>query len=177
MKTTQHIKTLESLIRTWTIELDRYTDEQFLRKPDAHQWSIGQVYMHLIRSAQDFHLRQVRLCLDRQSTNITGGKKLPGILTYAFGVIPPVRVSVPPSPQYTPPQPTGKEEVRSGLQEVLAAVRAVAPEVEQAPSDWKSEHPAFGYLNAAEWFQLIPMHFRHHFRQQKRLNTFLGVTR
>lgn len=176
MKTTQHLQTLESLVHTWTTELDRYTDEQFLLKPDAHQWSIGQVYMHLIRSALGFHLKQVRLCLEKQSTNIAGGKKLPGMLAFAFGMFPPIRVSVPPSPQYTPPQPSGKEEVRNGLQEVLTAVRAIAAEVEQAPTDWKSPHPAFGYLNAAEWFHLIPMHYKHHFRQQKRLNAFLGVT-
>jgi hypothetical protein len=38
----------------------------------------------------------------------------------------------------------------------------------------KTAHPAFGFLNAREWFHLIEMHFRHHLRQKKRLDRFLA---
>jgi len=47
--------------------------------------------------------------------------------------------------------------------------------VEQSPLESKTPHPAFGYLNAREWYQIIPMHFHHHLRQKSRLDKFLGV--
>jgi hypothetical protein len=37
----------------------------------------------------------------------------------------------------------------------------------------KTAHPAFGFLDAFEWFQLIEIHFRHHLRLKNRLDKFL----
>jgi len=166
----------EHIADRWISDIDKYTDEQFLKKPDEHQWSIGQVYVHLIQSANSFHLKQIQLCAERKGKELSGGKKVPGRISFTLGMFPPVRIHVPPSPSYTPGQPADKNEVRRQLQELKQTMKDHLSKAERAPLLQKTEHPAFGYLNAREWFHLVLMHFRHHRRQQARVNTFLGVT-
>ncbi|MFA6439004.1 MAG: DinB family protein [Bacteriovoracaceae bacterium] len=175
MSLEKYYRQCETIASLWIEDINRYTDEQFLRKPDDRQWSIGQVYEHLIQSAMSFHLEQIRLCTDKRGVEMQGGKKPPGRIIYFFGNIPPMRIQVPPSPTYTPKQPSGKNEIADRLRGVLRVMKEIQPAVESASQSQKTEHPAFGYLNAREWFQLIPMHYRHHRRQQSRLNKFLGV--
>ena len=167
---------LEIMVEQWLSDLTLYSDEQLLRKPDDRQWSIGQVYIHLIQSAENFHLKQVELCATGKGETVSGGKTMPGRITYFLGVIPPVRVSVPPSEFYTPKQPVNKEEIRTRMRGMLEKVRLALPMAQNAPRGMKLKHPGFGYLDGREWFQLITMHYRHHRRQQKRLNTFLWIT-
>lgn len=175
MSMEKYQKQFETIAQQWITDLDQYSEEQFLRKPDEHHWSIGQVYVHLIQSAKNFHFKQIQLCIDRQGTEMKGGKKPPGILSYFLGFIPPVRVHVPPSPTYTPAQPSGKEQIAERLREVIREMNEIRSAVESASPNQKTVHPGFGYLNAQEWYRLIPMHYRHHRRQQKRLNTLLGI--
>jgi hypothetical protein len=33
------------------------------------------------------------------------------------------------------------------------------------PESGKLEHPYYGYLDAAQWFQIIGMHWKHHLQQ------------
>ncbi|MFA5832336.1 MAG: DinB family protein [Bacteroidota bacterium] len=166
----------EQIALRWIEDLNLYTEEQFLRKPDELQWSIGQVYVHLIQSAENFHLKQIQLCSNKNGKEMNGGKKLPGVISFTLGAFPPIRIKVPPSPSYTPQQPKNKEEVLEKLKKLVYTVKEIVPMVEKAPSEQKTEHPAFGYLNAREWYQLILMHYHHHRRQQKRLNHYLGIT-
>jgi hypothetical protein len=175
MSLTKFSKNFEKIAGEWIKDVELYSDEQFLRKPDEHQWSIGQVYVHLIQSTLNYHMQQIRQCAEKRGTEIRGGKKMPGRISYFLGVIPPVRVHVPPSPTYTPAQPVSKQEVAERLHEVIRSVNEIRGIAESASLTHKTAHPGFGYLNAQEWFQLIPMHYHHHRRQQKRLNDFLGV--
>lgn len=87
--------------------------------------------------------------------------------------LPPVKIKVPDSPEYTPTTPESTEEVKVRLQLLTAKMREIEPSVAGIPRDRKVPHPAFGYLSAIEWFQLVPMHFRHHLRQKQELDDFL----
>jgi hypothetical protein len=47
---------------------------------------------------------------------------------------------------------------------------------ERIPADrgeYKCIQPAFGWLNAHEWFWLNEQHFRHHLLQKARIDSFL----
>ncbi|MBP6671784.1 MAG: DinB family protein [Bacteroidetes bacterium] len=175
MLLTKYSKDFEKIAGEWIKDVELYSDEQFQRKPDEHQWSIGQVYVHLVQSALNYHIGQIRQCAEKKGTEIRGGKKMPGRISYFLGTIPPVRVHVPPSSAYTPAQPVSKEEIKERLKSVIQSVNDIREVAEQASVTHKTAHPGFGYLNAQEWYRLIPMHYRHHRRQQKRLNEFLGV--
>jgi hypothetical protein len=174
MKTTQSILLqFEKTARFWISSLDQYTEEQFAKKPDADSWSIGQVYNHLIVSARLYQLQQAALCLEGKQTEQKAGKKLPGKVIYFLGNIPPARVKVPASDTYTPKQPPNIESMRTGLEKLILIMRETEKKLSSVSEISKTFHPAFGYLNAREWFQLIEMHFRHHLRQKKRLDNFL----
>ena len=168
-------KKFESLAQIWLQAIDTYTEEQFVHVPAEGSWSIGQLYNHLINSAKNLNLKNIALCDEGKGTTISGGKKVPGAVTYFFGRIPPVRIKVPPSPTYTPKQPANKAEVKENFIEVIRLVKESRGKAEKALPIIKVAHPAFGFLNAAEWFQLLEMHYRHHLRQKKRLDLFLGV--
>lgn len=177
MSLSKYTKEFEKIAGDWIKDVELYSDGQFLRKPDEHQWSIGQVYVHLIQSALNYHMQQIRQCVEKKGTEIRGGKKVPGKIAYLLGRIPPVRVHVPPSPAYTPAQPVSKQDVIVRLHDVIRSVQEIRETAESASLTHKTAHPGFGYLNAQEWYRLIPMHYHHHRLQQKRLNEFLGVRR
>lgn len=176
MKTpSENFSKFESLVLIWQNEINKYTEEQFLRKPNDDEWSIGQVYAHLFQSAKFLHIKQIEQCVARQGTTINGEKTKKGKIVFVLGMFLPIRVEVPPSAQYTPAQPKNKEEVSEKLNQIIIEMKNILQTVERSPLESKTPHPAFGYLNAREWYQIIPMHFHHHLRQKSRLEKFLGV--
>jgi len=164
----------EKTSRFWLVSLNDYTEEQFARKPDEAQWSIGLVYYHLVIGTEHFHLRACRKCLKHGGEVIEGGKTLLGKIVFLFGSFPPVRFHFPPSERYTPKQPQNRAEMREGLLKLIETMRALAPQLDHASPVQKWKHPTFGMLNAVEWYRLIEMHFRHHLRQKARLDKFLA---
>ncbi|WNQ11456.1 DinB family protein [Paenibacillus aurantius] len=189
MNTKEMLLQFEETVDQYIRDLKDYSLEQLLWKPAEDEWSLGQMFGHLIGSAQFLHLRNVALCLEPDGSPAvsTIGKTQPGEEVYSAGSFPPVRVQVPPSPQYTPPQPESKDQLVDGLRNVVRRMVEMEPAVAAAFDPGSRElwepgkepavelvpptvaHPRFGGLNALEWFQLIEMHYRHHFLQKKRL--------
>ncbi|MGN7359051.1 DinB family protein [Paenibacillus sp. SAF-054] len=175
MDTQATIQDLERITQHYLEELECFSMEELTRKPGEEEWSLGQMYMHLIQASLYLHLKNVRTCAASAEGVITGGEKTErGKAAFAERAFPPIRVQVPPSPAYTPPQPGSKEQIREGLIHVLAEMRKSEPLVHTAPPENRVIHPGFGALNAEEWFALIEMHYRHHLRQKERLEGFLA---
>ena len=173
MKSTRTIlETFERHAELYVASLDAYSEEQFARKPDPASWSIGQMYGHLVVGTNAFHLQHIARCLEGKGS--TGGsKKFPGRVIFLIGGFPPARIKVPPSERYTPKQPENIAQMRSGLLQVIGAMRDIEGKVAGSSPQFKSEHPALGFLSAREWYRLIEMHFRHHLRQKARLEGWL----
>jgi len=190
MDTKKTLRAFEETVSLYIEELDRFSLEQLLWKPAEDEWSLGQMHVHLIRSAQFMQLRNVELCLAPNGSPMvaSAGKTAIGEEVFRAGSFPPDRVRVPPSPQYTPSQPDSKEQIVDGLRDtirrmteiepaVAAAFDPVAQAISEPGKDTANElvrntvaHPRLGELNALEWFQLIEMHYRHHLLQKKRLD-------
>jgi DinB superfamily len=184
MDTKETLSKFEETVSGYMRELDGLTLEQLLWKPAEDEWSLGQMYMHLIRSAQ-LHLRNVALCLEPGGSPEVSqaGKTKWGEDLFKGESFPPERIQLPPSPQYTPPQPESKEQLVAGLQDTLRRMVEIEPivasvfdPVAQRQSEPGKEivrntvlHPRFGGLNALEWFRLIEMHYRHHLLQKQHL--------
>jgi hypothetical protein len=173
MHPSKSLTKFNKVLAVWEQALDGYSEADFLRKPDEDAWSIGQVYVHLVGSAKVFHLRQATQCLENPAHQ-NEGKTMPGRIVYFLGGMLPMRIKVPPSPQYTPPQPQSIGEIREKIAALKPLMTEMADRIAQQSGSGKTTHPAFGHLNAEEWFQLIDMHFRHHLRQKRRLDTFLA---
>ncbi|QRG68658.1 DinB family protein [Brevibacillus choshinensis] len=168
MNTKELLQRFEESTARYIEELSRFTMEELRRQPSPSEWSIGQMYVHLYQSALYMQLANIAKC--QSGSDVTTGEKSEiGRDVFAKGELPPIRVQVPPSPEYTPAQPESKEQILEGLNAVVARVQEVEPQLQAISPEHKIAHPAFGLCNAQEWFQLIEMHYRHHFRQLDRL--------
>lgn len=186
MDTKEILRKFEDTVSGYLQELDRFTLEQLLWKPTADEWSLGQMYMHLIQSAQFMQLRNVALCLSPKDDPAVSStrKTKQGENLFAAGSFPPDRIHVPASPQYTPTQPGSKEQLADGLRDTVRRMVEIEPAVASAvdqmtPAQVETgyeapvhlvDHPRLGGLNALEWFCLVEMHYRHHLHQKKRLD-------
>jgi len=152
-------------------ELDQFTLEQLRQKQSEDEWSIGQMFQHLISSALYMQLRNIDQCMmPSQDSMVPGTEKTKvGVAIFSQGSFPPIRIHVQPSPQYTPEQPESKEQLLQGLHAVIQRMRDIEPTLEKVSKQNTVSHPRFGGLCAEEWFLLVEMHYRHHLLQLDRL--------
>ncbi|WP_438434041.1 DinB family protein [Gorillibacterium sp. sgz500922] len=186
MDAKETLRTFEETVSGYFQEINGLSLDQLLWKPAEDEWSLGQMYMHLIRSAQFMQLRNAALCLEPGGSPEVAhtGKTKPGEVLFKTGSFPPERIRVAPSPQYTPPQPESKEQLVDGLRDTLRRMVEIEPRIAsefdpviQVRREAGKEivrntvlHPRFGGLNAWEWFRLVEMHYRHHLLQKRRLD-------
>ncbi len=164
MEATPFIKT----INQWLEELNKYSFDQLLQKPQPDKWSLGQVYMHLIE-ATSYFLKQVEVCLktdDHSEDSMTEVAKS----MFANNQFPDKMIEGPPSNAATP-QPAAKQEIINGLEKLKERISAL--DHSNSTNKGKTRHPGHEYFNASEWLQYAHMHFRHHERQKGRVEVFL----
>ncbi|WP_282774942.1 DinB family protein [Phaeodactylibacter xiamenensis] len=172
MDNSKSLRQFEAILTIWEQALPGYSEVEFAQKPSPESWSVGQVYQHLIQASLDFHLKEVEHCLANDN-HAEQRKNLRGTIAYhMLGQFPPIRIKVPASESYTPKQPKNKAAVTKGLNQMRHAMKQLATQIDGQPSG-KTQHPGFDYLNASEWYRLVPMHFKHHLRQKARLDKYL----
>ena len=176
MNTKHVLEQFEIIANHYLNELPKYTLEQMTRKPSEDEWSLGQMYIHLVGSALFMQLRNLELCREQESTSVSNERSEMVKAIFAAGSFPPERIRVPASPQYTPKQPESLEEMAQGLRAVIARMREIEPTLAAIPADRMVAHPRMGLLNAVEWFIIVEMHYRHHLLQKERLDSFLRST-
>ncbi|MFC4075939.1 DinB family protein [Salinithrix halophila] len=161
----------EEIAGHYVTELDRYSLEQFRQKPAPEEWSLGQMYHHLLMSLR-FQLGMIEKCAE--GTGEPGREKTgAGKHIFHVGEFPDMKIKLPDRPELIPENPTDKKEVKEQLLETIEKIRELEPKIASISTNQKAHHPALGWLNATEWFQLIPMHFRHHLRQKERLDQWV----
>ncbi len=155
--------------------LDSYTYEQITQQPAPGSWSIGQVYVHLWMSAKGFFFKKADLCLTAgEGTVKDKGKNWKGLLVFAIGKMPTVRVRMPDQVAVEPRMPESMDQLRSRLLEIRGLATDYIHRIPQADPAVRARHPFLGYLNTAEWISLCNMHFRHHEAQLRRIEKTFG---
>jgi hypothetical protein len=158
------------VVKAYKAALERYTPEQLQYKSAPDQWSIGQMYSHVIMAALFFFIDNAEKCLKNHKTG-TGDKTRMGKIMFLFGSFPPMRFKMPKRIAVEPHQPKNLQEIREGLDNLLARMEEVKQRLDtDFDPEKKRENPVFGWLNALEWWQLMEMHFRHHLRQKNRID-------
>ncbi|QMV41892.1 DinB family protein [Cohnella cholangitidis] len=177
MNTQASLSALEETVSYYLEQLQRIGEEQLSLRPSEEEWSLGQLYNHLIGATQYMSLRNIGLCRegDKETIVVGGAKSEAGEAVFRNGGFPDAKISVPPSPQYTPRQPNGKEELSEGLLGIVRQMRDIEPTLREISPENAANHPRLGALTAKEWFQLVEMHFRHHLKQLHRLQQFAGI--
>jgi hypothetical protein len=169
MVTDDFNRTLDS----WIQELEKYNFSQLCAKPSPSSWSLGQVFMHLIENT-NYYMEQIRICVssnDHENEEVsTHGKQM--LFNNEF---PDEIIEGPPENSRTL-QPASKEELMRSLLKLKGEVRALEGLILQSTCRGKTKHPGLNYFSAKEWLQFADMHFRHHLRQKKRIDTFLNQT-
>ncbi len=171
----ESFKAFEKVVAEWRTALDDYTPEQFALKPSAEEWSIGQVYAHLLQTAHFMQLRNAGECLAGNGARSATGHNANGEGVFAANAFPPIQIKVPASPGYTPRQPEGIEGLREELDALTETMRSFAGRIAGFDPEVRLSHPGLGLLNAEEWYLMVEMHFRHHLHQKRRLDAWLAV--
>ena len=156
-------------------KLKRYSEEKFLQKPDESSWSLGQVYVHTILANDHFFLKHADNCLNKEETQQGRGKNKGGKLLFLLNGFPKMKFKMPKTAEVPPRQPENIESVRVKLQRSEERARAIEARLDSYDKNEKTKHPAFGYLNAKEWYRMSEMHFRHHLRQLKHIEKVIGA--
>ncbi|MEN1938519.1 DinB family protein [Paenibacillus sp. 102] len=167
------LEKFESLATYYIEELKKYSLEQFREKPSEDEWSLGQMYNHLL-VASNMQLHAIEKCTT-DSAAIAGKKTDMGEKVYSAGAFPPIQIKLPNRPGYAPENPTDKEIINQGLLQLIEKMKEIEPKLPLIPNNYKVKHPGLGHLSAVEWYQLIFMHFSHHLRQKERLEQILSL--
>lgn len=167
------IEKFNHTIDYWIKELEQYDFVQICTQPSPNNWSLGQVYMHLIVNTAWF-LKQAAISA---TTNDHEREDASPVAKEMFlnNSFPDAVMEGPPDNANTA-QPQSKEQILRDLQKLKDEIHMVAKLISQTQFKGKTKHPGLHYFNANEWFQFAEMHFRHHLRQKKRLDNFLQRT-
>ncbi|MFL5728880.1 MAG: DinB family protein [Cytophagaceae bacterium] len=155
-------------------ELDFYGKNQFRYKPNEKDWSIGQLYDHLINGTYAYHFKQIENCLKKTGGSEKGDKKFKGRMLFFLKSFPSMRIKGVPSSVYTPGQPESPVKVKDELYRFIKSMQSYAKDIDAAGTlTYKVSHPSLGMLTALEWYTLVEMHFRHHLKQKARLDAIV----
>jgi hypothetical protein len=95
------LKKFNQRISIWEKGFDNYTLQQLLMKPDDENWSLGQVYVHLIDNTVQYNIKRIEICIS-SNKNAAGIKSPEGEMVYSCNAFPPVKLK---SPRGLPKQP------------------------------------------------------------------------
>ncbi|MNW35391.1 DinB superfamily protein [compost metagenome] len=171
------LQSFEETTKSYWDELENISNEQLKFKPGEDQWSLGQIMMHLIEFSLTVNMPNLQKCIYKCEDNkqvVVAGKTEFGETVFANGSYPPIQIKLPDELKYVPKQPEQPDEIFRGFKQVLVQMKEVEPILEQTSPNCTVYHPAFGELNAIEWFLSIDMHYRHHLLQLERLKVSWG---
>lgn len=157
----------------WRKALIGYDFNQLTQKPGVNQWSLGQVYTHLI-SETNFFIEQANICActnDHAAEHTTASTRE----LFENDKLPDQRLKTPTNTSGQP-QPVSKQKLEQALE--ILADKIIATKLLLASSlcKGKTPHPGLGYLNAKEWYKFARMHLLHHLLQKSRIDAALNLT-
>lgn len=166
---------LHQTITPYVAALEVYTQEQFSHKEANDIWSLGEMYEHLVLSANFFFLANTLRCLEKRKGQEGGRMNAYGENAMKYNSLPPGKFKVPASEKTPPLVVQDMADCNTLLQKILTDADALQAPVAADAGTYKCLHPVFGFLNAIEWYQMLEMHHRHHHRQKAELEAFAGV--
>ncbi len=157
-------------IDAWIGWLDNYSLEMLLRQPGPGQWSLGQVYTHLIADTGYF-IDQIRMALS-DTSHVAEDMHKAAAAIFANNEFPDRRLSNPFPDEVV--QPVSKEALLAGLLFIKHEINSFFLSHYFSDHTGKAAHPGLLFFTASEWLQFAEMHMRHHFRQKARIDAHLS---
>jgi hypothetical protein len=168
------IENFDHTIDFWIKELEKYDFMELCTQPSSNNWSLGQVYMHLIENTEWF-LEQVTISANTNDHEMEDASPAAREM-FLNNNFPNAVMEGPPENANTP-QPKSKEQILTDLMKLKAEIYTVGKLISETKFKGKTKHPGLRYFSASQWFQFAEMHFRHHLRQKTRIDNFLKTNR
>lgn len=156
----------------WIDQLNDYTPEQFELKPSATEWSVGQMYQHLLEATVYF-FKNTRECI-QSDTNKHEQLTLKGQGFFEMGALPAVRIEGPPTNKLTQ-QPESIEYIREKLSSLKEKVNTIFHDLHHNNKGGKKQHFDLGFFAADQWMLFMYLHLHHHRLQEARLREWLKL--
>lgn len=160
-------------INIWIHALEGYEFDELITKPSPDQWSLGQVYMHLLDDTR-YYLEQIEICV--KSNDHMSDEAVPFARTMLTNNEFPDTLLKGAPDHSSMPQPASKEQLLRDFIKLKADLNNAVNVISESLFHGKTKHPGFNYFNANEWLQFADMHFRHHLRQKRRIDEFLNMS-
>ena len=155
-------------------ELDYYRNSQFRKQTQASNWTIGQIYHHIIQGTYDTHFKAIHNCLEEKGGAPKGRKTFLGFLVFAFNSFPLFKIKG--VKNYTPLQIENTSKAKDMMFGYIKEMQKLATEIDKkGNAKYKVKHRIFGRLTALEWYSLIEIHQRHHIKQKQRIDKIIRV--
>lgn len=164
------VEAANNTIDTWISQLEHYSYRQLCTKPSPESWSLGQLYAHLISDA-NYYIEQISHCLSNNDFEAEQASPAAQAMFLAND-FPDQLIEGAPGNALIP-QPKSKEELETALVNLKTELNSNWERIANTSFRGKTKHPGLNYFSAREWFQFVDMHFRHHFRQKKRIDDYL----
>jgi hypothetical protein len=171
----QLITQLNETLDSWIAALSDYDLNVLLKTPDAENWSLGQLYMHLV-SESGYYRLQIEACL-KSNEHAEKDINENGKVIFANNSLPDMKIKRGGELSDDLPQPVCKEEIFYKLQELKIQLNSLAKQIDVTKCSGRTRHPGLGYFNAAQWLQFTEIHMRHHFRQKRAIEDRLVAIR
>jgi DinB superfamily len=159
------------LLITFKSDLYNYSLKQLRYISEEGVWSIGQMYDHLIVVAHEY-LDNMEICANLNEANPFGKTQF-GEQLFRNGGFPPIKIKLPDELNSPPNNSDSKEDLIIRMDQLIQRLGQWESKVDYINPNNKVKHGGFGWLNAKEWYNLVGMHFRHHFRQKEELESYI----
>ncbi|WP_298541337.1 hypothetical protein [uncultured Aquimarina sp.] len=168
------VSTFKKRSEKWYLDLKNYNQESLYYKPSSDQWSLAELYDHIMRVAKTYQLPNFHKCI---KNDIKNGKPKNGAayLIFNLNIIPSRNIKMESFPSkivvdFTP-EILERDRLENNFKEFITETVSMGDLIKNCDTKIKHNHPFFGMINAIEWFSLIEIHMRHHERQKKRLES------
>jgi hypothetical protein len=160
------LRQFNETLHQWIVWLDEYPFAVLLRKPRPGAWSLGQMYIHLLRSTEHF-INQAKLAAatqdNRDEPMHEHARRMFDHNSF------PTRILEGPDNDSNIPQPGSKEEISDRLTRIRDDINSETFAAVLSAPGGKTRHPGLLYFSGPEWLQFAEMHLRHHFLQRQRI--------
>ena len=174
MKPPELIDILEDYKTTeekWLNILDGTMEETLIIKPSVAEWSLGQVYSHWIDASHLYMLAKIKICLNNTESHLDGELSPDGIKLFETNEFPISQAKVPVKTSGGPDNEGDKNYLKTRIKHLHIDMEKSYSALKDNPKSGKSGHRLFGFMDAHQWFGLVPVHMRHHFKQHEKEKT------
>lgn len=143
--------------------LTKFSEVEFKYKFSEEEWSLCQLYQHLLETSTFFFLANVRRCMEQRKGNFAEiHEKTHAVL--AKNEFPVAKIKVP-NKEMENPKCQEIKVYKNHMDGILKSLPDYQKMAEQADPRYCTLHPLFGPLNASAFYQMFEMHLSHHKKQ------------